>query len=117
SAPVIDELSERTGNITLVVRSATTPKPTLGASVGWHAVVRAVGVRPWWLYVPVDRWQRQYDVRGPARRPPRAGHAPPPGSCCRHRFLRAPPGWWRRPRSQSRSPRRGGGTNTSPSIV
>jgi hypothetical protein len=67
SAPVIDEFSERTGNITLVVRSATTPKPTLGASVGWHAVVRAVGVRPWWLYVPVDRWQRQYDVREPAR--------------------------------------------------
>ncbi|HEV2923862.1 MAG TPA: hypothetical protein VGW98_07500 [Solirubrobacteraceae bacterium] len=67
SAPVIDELSERTGNITLVARSATTPKPTLGASVGWHAVVRAVGVRPWWLYVPVDRWQRQYDVREPAR--------------------------------------------------
>ncbi|HWW91567.1 MAG TPA: hypothetical protein VNY35_12395 [Solirubrobacteraceae bacterium] len=67
SAPVIDELSERTGNITLVVRSATTPKATLGASVGWHAIVRAVGVRPWWLYVPVDRWQRQYDVREPAR--------------------------------------------------
>jgi hypothetical protein len=67
SAPVIDELSERTGNMTLVVRSATTPKATLGASVGWHAVVRAVGVRPWWLYVPVDRWQRQYDVREPTR--------------------------------------------------
>jgi hypothetical protein len=67
SAPVIDELSERTGNITLVARSATTPKATLGASVGWHAVVRAVGVRPWWLYVPIDRWQRQYDVREPNR--------------------------------------------------
>jgi hypothetical protein len=63
SAPVIDQLSERPGNMTLVVQSATAPKATLGASVGWHAVVRAVGVRPWWLYVPVDRWQRQYDVR------------------------------------------------------
>jgi hypothetical protein len=63
SAPVIDELSEPAGNMTLVVRSATTQKATLGASVGWHAIVRAVGVRPWWLYVPVDRWQRQYDVR------------------------------------------------------
>jgi hypothetical protein len=49
--------------MTLVVRSATTSKATLGASVGWHAIVRAVGVRPWWLYAPVDRWQRQYDVR------------------------------------------------------
>jgi hypothetical protein len=29
--------------------------------------VRAVGIRPWWLYVPKDRWQRQYDVRKPSR--------------------------------------------------
>jgi len=63
SAPVIQQLTERPGNMTLVVQSATTSKPTLGASVGWHAIVRAVGVRPWWLYVPVDRWQRQHDIR------------------------------------------------------
>ncbi|HEX4564219.1 MAG TPA: hypothetical protein VH115_07150, partial [Solirubrobacteraceae bacterium] len=63
SFPVADQLTERTGNMTLVVQSATAHKSTLGASAGWHAVVRAVGVRPWWLYVPVDRWQRQYDVR------------------------------------------------------
>lgn len=63
SAPVIDQLTESPGNMTLVLQSATAQKSTVGASVGWHAVVRAVGVRPWWLYVPVDRWQRQYDVR------------------------------------------------------
>jgi hypothetical protein len=63
SAPVIDELGERPGNMTLVVRSATSHEPTLGAGVGWHAVVRAVGVRPWWLHEPSDRWVRKYDVR------------------------------------------------------
>jgi hypothetical protein len=63
SFPVADQLTEAPGNMTLVVESATAQKSTLGASAGWHAVVRAVGVRPWWLYVPVDRWQRQYDVR------------------------------------------------------
>ncbi|MFI4984676.1 MAG: hypothetical protein ACHQAV_01655 [Solirubrobacterales bacterium] len=63
SAPVIQQFTERPGNMTLVVQSATKSKQTLGANVGWHAVVRAVGVRPWWLYVPIDRWQRQHDIR------------------------------------------------------
>jgi hypothetical protein len=64
SAPVVDELKESPGNITLVVRSATRQKTTLGASAGWHAIVRAVGVRPWWLYVPTEKWSRKVDVRG-----------------------------------------------------
>jgi hypothetical protein len=63
SVPVIQQFSESPGNMTLVVQSATRSKQTLGASVGWHAVVRAVGVRPWWLYVPPDRWQRKHDIR------------------------------------------------------
>ncbi len=63
SAPVVDELRESPGNMTLVERSATARRTTLGASVGWHAVVRAVGIRPWWLYVPSERWSRKYDVR------------------------------------------------------
>jgi len=63
SVPVIQQVSESPGNMTLVVQSASRSKQTLGASVGWHAVVRAVGVRPWWLYVPPDRWQRKHDIR------------------------------------------------------
>ena len=63
SAPVVDELSEHHGNLTLVAETATARQTTLGASVGWHAVVRAVGIRPWWLYVPYTRWERKYDVR------------------------------------------------------
>lgn len=63
SAPIVDELRGAPGNMSLVVQTASASKPTLGASVGWHAVVRAVGVRPWWLYVPANRWQRKRDVR------------------------------------------------------
>ncbi len=63
SAPVVDELRESPGNMTLVVRAARAPKAKLGASAGWHAIVRAVGLRPWWLHVPHTRWQRKYEVR------------------------------------------------------
>lgn len=63
SAPVVDELSEHHGNLTLVAETATARQTTLGASAGWHAVVRAVGIRPWWLYIPHTRWERKYDVR------------------------------------------------------
>jgi hypothetical protein len=63
SAPAVEEIRGSPGNLTLVARSASASKATLGADAGWHAVVRAVGVRPWWLHVPHDRWQRKYDVR------------------------------------------------------
>jgi hypothetical protein len=63
SAPVVDEVANRPGNLTLVVNTATQSKPRLGADVGWHAVVRAVGAQPWWLYIPRTRWDRKYDVR------------------------------------------------------
>jgi hypothetical protein len=63
SATIVGELTEHPGNLTLVVASATKPKTTLGGDVGWHAVVRAVGVPPWWLRTPKSRWQRKYEVR------------------------------------------------------
>jgi hypothetical protein len=63
SATIVGELTEHPGNLTLVIESATRPKTTLGADVGWHAVVRAVGVPPWWLRTPKSRWQRKYEVR------------------------------------------------------
>jgi hypothetical protein len=31
--------------------------------VGWHAVVHAVGIVPWWLQTPKSRWQRKHEVR------------------------------------------------------
>jgi hypothetical protein len=63
SFPVVDELTESPGNITRLAQSATAHKSTLGASAGWRAVVRTVGITPWWLHTPANRWQRQYDVR------------------------------------------------------
>lgn len=62
-APAIDEIDHRPGNLSLVVQSATAHKQTVGAGVGWHAAVRAIGYRPWWLHTPSDRWSRKYDVR------------------------------------------------------
>jgi hypothetical protein len=61
--PVIDQLENNPGNLTMIERSAEHRGPTLGATVGWHAVVRTVGVTPWWLYVPSSEWQRKAEVR------------------------------------------------------
>lgn len=47
----------------MIVRSAEHRGQTLGATVGWHAVVRSIGLRPWWLYVPASEWERKADVR------------------------------------------------------
>jgi hypothetical protein len=63
SAPIINQTSEHPGNITRVIESATKSQARLGSRVGWNAVVRAVGVPPWWLQDPKSRWQRKYEVR------------------------------------------------------
>jgi MYXO-CTERM domain-containing protein len=63
SATLAGQLSEHPGNLTLVAEAATRHKAALGSNVGWHAVVRAVGIVPWWLHTPTSRWQRKYEVR------------------------------------------------------
>ncbi|HXB63671.1 MAG TPA: hypothetical protein VNV42_02230 [Solirubrobacteraceae bacterium] len=63
SATIDGQLTEHPGNLTLVMESATKHKQTLGDEVGWHAMVRAVGIVPWWLQEPKSRWQRKYEVR------------------------------------------------------
>jgi hypothetical protein len=62
SPTIIDEATGHPGNLTLVVRTASASKATLGPRVGANAVIRAVGWRPWWLIVPATRWDRKYDV-------------------------------------------------------
>jgi hypothetical protein len=59
---IIDEVTGHPGNLTLVVRTATAHTPTLGTRVGENAVMRALGLRPWWLIDPATRWDRKYDV-------------------------------------------------------
>jgi hypothetical protein len=61
--PVIDQIEGRPGNLTEVVRTATANTPTLGRAVGWHAVVRAIGVPPWWLRSSASPWARKVEVR------------------------------------------------------
>ena len=56
TAPAIDQLQGSPGNLTWVVRTARANTPTLGSTVGWHAVVRAIGIRPWWLRNPASPW-------------------------------------------------------------
>ncbi len=63
SATIAGQLTEHPGNLTLVADAATRHEATLGSAVGWHAVVRAIGVTPWWLRTPHSRWSRKYEVR------------------------------------------------------
>jgi hypothetical protein len=65
--PLVDELENNPGNLTMVVRTVEHHGTALGSAVGWAAVVRSVGVRPWWLYVPTTEWDRKYDVGAVAR--------------------------------------------------
>jgi len=70
AAPVIDQVNGRPGNLTEIVRTIEANHSTLGQAVGWHAVVLAVGVRPWWLGNPAYPFERKNEVRdapgGPA---------------------------------------------------
>jgi hypothetical protein len=62
SLPLAEEVVHRPGNAERIVQAATADTPTLGASAGWHAVVRAVGVPPWWLEGPRAPFTRIADV-------------------------------------------------------
>lgn len=59
SFPLVNEITHRPGNLTKLVDAATgSHGATLGVTAGWHAVVRAIGVPPWWLrdfQQPVER--------------------------------------------------------------
>jgi len=61
--PAIDQIKGRPGNLTAIVRTAQANTSTLGAATGWHAVVLAVGVRPWWLTNPASAFERKREVR------------------------------------------------------
>jgi hypothetical protein len=61
--PAIDQIQGNPGNLSNVVRAANANTTKLGATVGWHAVARAVGVPPWWLRNPASPWNKKYEVR------------------------------------------------------
>jgi hypothetical protein len=62
SAPLIEELTNDPGNLSLLERSATTDEPTLGSAAGWRALVHTVGVPPWWLRETQDPLGRIGDL-------------------------------------------------------
>ncbi len=62
TTPVVNQLESSPGNLTMIVRTVEHRGQTLGATIGWHALVRGVGERPWWLYAPAGEWERKYDV-------------------------------------------------------
>jgi hypothetical protein len=61
--PMIDQIRGSPGNLTAIVRTAEANHSTLGPAVGWHAVVLAVGVRPWWLRNQASPFERKNEVR------------------------------------------------------
>lgn len=62
-APAVDEFERSPGNLTAIARAAEAKEPKQGLAVGWHAVVRAVGIPPWWLRAPAGPFTRFREVR------------------------------------------------------
>lgn len=62
SGPLIDQIVNRPGNLVLLARAANADDPSLGPRVGGRAVVRAVGIPPWWLRDPRGALQRIEDL-------------------------------------------------------
>ena len=54
SAPLVDEVGQTPGNLSVIADAATTSRSTVGAQAGWRVVVRAVGVTPRFLRLPVS---------------------------------------------------------------
>ena len=63
SAPLLDQVFHAPGNLVRVARTGTAGESTLGATVGARAVVRAIGVPPWWLRAAGDPFGRAGEVR------------------------------------------------------
>jgi len=62
SAPIVDQLIHHPGNLGLLARLPGAQGKTEGLAVGWHTVVRAVGIPPWWLRAVGDPFGRLAQV-------------------------------------------------------
>lgn len=69
SAPLLDELVHTPGNLTLLERTFTADRATLGLHSAWNAVVHAFGVPPWWLKAHVDSPTHFFAVASSPSRP------------------------------------------------
>jgi hypothetical protein len=64
SAPLAEQAVHRPGNLVLMARGAAADEPRLGATAGWHALVRGVGIPPWWLRGPPAPGARAFEIGG-----------------------------------------------------
>jgi hypothetical protein len=62
SAPLIDQTTNQPGNLELLSRAARADEPSLGLGLGRRALIRAVGIRPWWLHDPRSPLERIGDL-------------------------------------------------------
>ena len=62
SAPAIDQATNSPGNLQSIYRAIRADQATLGLDAGGRAVVRTVGVVPWWLERPKFGIARAVDV-------------------------------------------------------
>jgi hypothetical protein len=62
SAPLVDQATNRPGNIARAVQIARADERTTGKRNGLHGLVRTVGVPPWWLRGPRSNPERFADV-------------------------------------------------------
>jgi hypothetical protein len=60
--PLADEVVHRPGNAERIVQAATAVDRSYGASGGFHSVVHAIGIPPWWLQAPRTPFGRLAEV-------------------------------------------------------
>jgi hypothetical protein len=60
--PLADEVVHRPGNAERIVQAANAVDQSYGASGGFHSVVHAVGIPPWWLQAPRTPFGRLAEV-------------------------------------------------------
>jgi hypothetical protein len=65
SAPLLDEIVHRPGNIEILARTAFSGTPTAGVESGIRAATHTVGAPPWWLGIPAGASDRITDIAKP----------------------------------------------------
>ncbi len=60
--PLIDEITHHPGNLTELIRAGTHSGSSPSLAETWDAVVRAVGVVPWWLRSPQTTIERAFET-------------------------------------------------------
>jgi hypothetical protein len=65
SAPLVDLVAGSSPNLVLLWEAAMADEPTLGLEKGFRALVRALGVPPWWLSEPRVAIERVSDLTNP----------------------------------------------------